>query len=57
MALERLTGDFEKALERLKEACLRAKDSNKSDYQFLEIVVFKGLSLPLKFSGSALNPT
>ena len=34
MALERLAKDFEKALERLKEAYLRAKNSDKDDYYF-----------------------
>ncbi len=34
MALEKLIKDFEKALERLKEAYSRAKNSNKDDYYF-----------------------
>lgn len=34
MALEKLVKDFEKTLERLKEAYLRAKNSDKDDYYF-----------------------
>ncbi|SMO55739.1 nucleotidyltransferase substrate binding protein, HI0074 family [Balnearium lithotrophicum] len=34
MALEKLVKDFEKALERLEEAYLRARNSNESDYPF-----------------------
>ena len=34
MALEKLAKDFEKALERLKEAYLRAENSDRDDYYF-----------------------
>lgn len=34
MALEKLVKDFEKALERLKEAYLKAKNSDKDNYNF-----------------------
>jgi len=34
MALEKCIKDFEKALERLKEAYLRAKNSDEDDYYF-----------------------
>lgn len=34
MALEKLVEDFEKALERLREAYLRTKNSDKNDYYF-----------------------